>query len=568
MQATWEEVVARLTGPGAPFEIVTEEVRGLPMRNFKHREPTLREKIANSALRGDATFLVQGERRISYAEHARLVWGAARALREEHGLRRGDRLAVLAYNSPDWLISLFGAVCAGGIGVGLNGWWTREEIAYGLEDSGSRYLVVDERLWPRVESLLGDLPGLERVFFVGEHAPRGTVPIGELLVPRDERPDDPLDPDDPFVLLYTSGTTGRPKACITTHRGTVTQVLGILFSGVAGALLGGANPVPSDGAQPASLVTSPLFHVGGLHSGVCTSMTAGAKLVFPVGRFDPDECMRLIERERISIWGAIPTMLHRVVHSPNLGRYDLSSLRAVSFGGAPTPPETIERARNVLPVEPSFSNAYGLTETHGVATLNGGKDLLGRQTSIGRPIPVLDLKLVDEDGREVPPGRLGELVIYGPTVTPGYWNRPEATAETVREGWLHTGDLGTRDAEGFFFVVDRAKDMILRGGENVYCMEIENCLAEHPAIDEAAIVGVPDREYGERVKAIVRLRPGAVLDAAGVQRHVAAHLAAFKVPEQVEFTERALPRNPAGKLLKNLLRGTGAASFDPTQLEG
>ena len=568
MQATWEEVVARLTGPGAPFEIVTEEVRGLPMRNFKHREPTLREKIANSALRGDATFLVQGERRISYAEHARLVWGAARALREEHGLRRGDRLAVLAYNSPDWLISLFGAVCAGGIGVGLNGWWTREEIAYGLEDSGSRYLVVDERLWPRVESLLGDLPGLERVFFVGEHAPRGTVPIGELLVPRDERPDDPLDPDDPFVLLYTSGTTGRPKACITTHRGTVTQVLGILFSGVAGALLGGTNPVPSDGAQPASLVTSPLFHVGGLHSGVCTSMTAGAKLVFPVGRFDPDECMRLIERERISIWGAIPTMLHRVVHSPNLGRYDLSSLRAVSFGGAPTPPETIERARNVLPVEPSFSNAYGLTETHGVATLNGGKDLLGRQTSIGRPIPVLDLKLVDEDGREVPPGRLGELVIYGPTVTPGYWNRPEATAETVREGWLHTGDLGTRDAEGFFFVVDRAKDMILRGGENVYCMEIENCLAEHPAIDEAAIVGVPDREYGERVKAIVRLRPGAVLDAAGVQRHVAAHLAAFKVPEQVEFTERALPRNPAGKLLKNLLRGTGAASFDPTQLEG
>ena len=568
MQATWEEVVARLTGPGAPFEIVTEEVRGLPMRNFKHREPTLREKIANSALRGDATFLVQGERRISYAEHARLVWGAARALREEHGLRRGDRLAVLAYNSPDWLISLFGAVCAGGIGVGLNGWWTREEIAYGLEDSGSRYLVVDERLWPRVESLLGDLPGLERVFFVGEHAPRGTVPIGELLAPRDERPDDPLDPDDPFVLLYTSGTTGRPKACITTHRGTVTQVLGILFSGVAGALLGGTNPVPSDGAQPASLVTSPLFHVGGLHSGVCTSMTAGAKLVFPVGRFDPDECMRLIERERISIWGAIPTMLHRVVHSPNLGRYDLSSLRAVSFGGAPTPPETIERARNVLPVEPSFSNAYGLTETHGVATLNGGKDLLGRQTSIGRPIPVLDLKLVDEDGREVPPGRLGELVIYGPTVTPGYWNRPEATAETVREGWLHTGDLGTRDAEGFFFVVDRAKDMILRGGENVYCMEIENCLAEHPAIDEAAIVGVPDREYGERVKAIVRLRPGAVLDAAGVQRHVAAHLAAFKVPEQVEFTERALPRNPAGKLLKNLLRGTGAASFDPTQLEG
>ncbi len=567
MQMTWDEVVARLTGPGAPFEMVLEEVRGLPMRNFKHREPTLREKIANSALHGDAVFLVQGERRISYAEHARRVWGAARALREEHGLRRGDRLAVLAYNSPDWLISLFGAVCAGGIGVGLNGWWTRQEIAYGLADSGSRYLVVDERLWPRVETLVGELPGLERVFFVGEHAPRGTVPIGEILIPHDERPTDPIDPDDPFVLLYTSGTTGRAKACITTHRGTVTQVMGILFSGVAGALVGGANPVPADGGQAASLVTSPLFHVGGLHSGVCTAMTVGAKLVFPRGRFDPDECMGLIERERISMWGAIPTMLHRVVHSPNLARYDLSSLRAVSFGGAPTPPETIERARAVLPVEPTFSNAYGLTETHGVATLNGGKDLLGRKTSIGRPIPVLDLKVVDEQGREVPPGQLGELVFYGPTVTPGYWNQPEATAETVRSGWLHTGDLGYRDPEGFFFVVDRAKDMILRGGENVYCVEIENCLAEHPAIDEAAIVGVPDREYGERVKAIVRLRPAARLDAAGVQRHVAAHLAAFKVPELVEFTEEPLPRNPAGKLLKNLLRGKADLPFDPTELE-
>jgi long-chain acyl-CoA synthetase len=241
-------------------------------------------------------------------------------------------------------------------------------------------------------------------------------------------------------------------------------------------------------------------------------------------------------------------------------QYDLSSLRAISFGGAPTPPETIERAREVLPVEPSFGNAYGLTETHGVATLNAGKDLLDRKTSIGRPLPVLDMKIVDPDGRELADGQLGELVIYGPTVTPGYWNRPDASAEAVRDGWLHTGDLGTRDPEGFYFVVDRAKDMILRGGENVYCVEIENCLADHPGIDEAAIVGVPDAELGERVKAIVRRTPGSALDADAVRRHVAAHLASFKVPELVEFTDQALPRNPAGKILKNLLRG-GKAPF-------
>ncbi len=557
---TYEQVVAQLTAPGAPFEVQVETVRGLPMKNFKNREKSLREKIANAGLRGDAVCMVQGQRRISYGELAKRTWGAAHALRDGFGLEPGDRLAILAYNSPDWLMALFGASSVGGIGVGLNGWWAAEEIEYGLSDSGSRFLVVDERLWPRVEGLVGKLDSLERVFFIGSHPPPGTVPIAELLAPHDAMPGDPIDEDDPFVILYTSGTTGRSKGCITTQRGTLTQVLGIVFAGVAGALLGGGSPIPTGGGQPTALLTSPLFHVGGLHSNVCTNLTVGSKLVFLEGRFDAEEVMRLVERERVTTWGAIPTMLHRVVHHEKVRHYDLSSLRAISFGGAPTPPETIDKAREVLPVEPSFGNAYGLTETHGVATLNGGKDLLGRKTSIGRPIPVLEMKVVDEGGREVPEGQLGELLIYGPTVTPGYWNRPDATAETLREGWLHTGDLGFRDAEGFYFVVDRAKDMILRGGENVYCVEIENCLAEHPEVDEAAIVGVPDAELGERVKAIVKRVPGAALDADAVRRHVAAHLASFKVPELVEFTDAALPRNPAGKILKNLLRG-GKAPF-------
>lgn len=567
MPLSYDEVVARLTGPGAPFEIGVEAVRGLPMKNFKNRERSLREKIAASALRGERTLMVQGERRISYAEHAKLVWGAGHAWKEEFGFRAGDRVAILAYNSPDWLIALFGTASIGGVAVGLNGWWTTDEIAYGLRDSGSRFLVVDERLYPRVEKLAGNVPGLERVFYIGDRPPRGTVPIAELLHPHDAPPTDPIAEDDPFVLLYTSGTTGRPKGCITTHRGTITQVLGVIFSGVAGAMLGGASPIPASGAQPTSLLTSPLFHVGGIHSGVCTSITAGAKLVFTQGRFDPEQAMRLIEREQVTAWGAIPTMLHRVVHHPRVADYDLSSLRSISFGGAPTPPETIEKAREVLPVEPSFANAYGLTETHGVVTLNGGKDLLGRKTSIGRPIPVVDMKVVDDAGNEVDEGRLGELLVYGPTVTPGYWNRPEDSAKAVRDGWLHTGDVGYRDPEGFYFVVDRAKDMIIRGGENVYCVEIENCLADHPQIDEAAVVGVPDAELGEKVKAIVRRVAGSALGEHAVRAHVAAHLARFKVPELVEFTDLPLPRNAAGKLLKNLLRGAGAVSIDPDLLD-
>ncbi|HXK22622.1 MAG TPA: AMP-binding protein [Myxococcota bacterium] len=563
---SYEEIAARLTAPGAPFELARETIRGRECRVFAKRERSLREKIENAGARGDAECMIQGERCIAYADFARQVWGAARALRDEHGMARGDRVAVLSTNCPDWIIALFGAVSAGGIGVGLNGWWATEEIAYGLEDSGSRFLVVDERLYPRVEPLLGRLRQLERVFFIGAHPPRGTLPIGELLDPCDAPPTQPIDEDDPFVLLYTSGTTGRSKACITTHRGTIAQVQGILFANVVGAMMAGKSLLGGSSGPPVALLTSPLFHVGGLHSGVCTQLTVGAKIVFGVGRFDAEQALSLIERERVTAWGAIPTMLHRLVHHPKVRDYDLSSLRGISFGGAPTPPETLEKAREVLAIEPTFANAYGLTETHGVATVNGGKDLLGRKTSIGRPLPIVDLRIVDEEGKDVPDGQLGELLIAGPTVTPGYWNRPDATADAVRDGWLHTGDLATRDAEGFYYVVDRKKDMILRGGENVYCTEIEHCLADHPEIDEAAVVGVPDPELGERVKAIVRRAPGSRIGEAEVRRHVAAHLASFKVPEIVEFVSDPLPRNAAGKLLKNLLRGTGTVPFDAASL--
>jgi long-chain acyl-CoA synthetase len=558
MALSYDEAVRNLTAPGAPFELVTEMVRGLPMRIFKNREKSMREKVANAGLRGDTEFLVQGSRRISYGEFARLVWGTAAALRDDHGLRRGDRLAILSYNSPDWLIALFAATSVGGIALGLNGWWSTEEIEYGLRDSGSRFLVVDERLFPRVAPLLGRVPGLERVFYIGGQPPVGVTPIAEILRSSQQVPSEPIAEDDPFVIFYTSGTTGRSKGCITTHRGTISQVLGIVFANVVGMLTGGGTPLPSGGGQPTALLTSPLFHVGGLHSSFSSSLTAGAKIVFNSGKFDEEEVMQLIEKERVTLWGAIPTMLHRVVHSERVKNYDLSSLRAISFGGAPTAPETIEKAREVLAIEPSFSNVYGLTETHGVATVNGGKDLLGKKTSAGRPLLFLDMKVIDESGKELADGQQGELLIYGPTITPGYWNRPDATAEAVRDGWLHTGDLGYRDKEGFYYVVDRAKDMILRGGENVYCIEIENCLADHPAIDEAAVVGVPDAVLGEKVKAIVRRVPGEKIDAAGVQAHVAAHLARFKVPEIVEFTDQPLPRNAAGKLLKNQLRAARA----------
>lgn len=554
MAISYEEVLAKLTGPGAPFEIEEQELAGQTMRCFKNRERSMREKIANAAAHGENPALVQGDRRISYAEFARLVWGFGNTLKADHDFQAGDRLAILAYNCPEWPIAAFGATSIGGVGVALNGWWQTEELEYALQDSGARYLVVDERLYPRVVSLLAGLPQLETVFYIGKNAPEGTVAVDELLVPTDEVPTDPIAETDPFMILYTSGTTGRSKGCITTHTGTIQQVSEILFATVAAAQLKDAPVQPRSEVPPSALVSSPLFHVGGFHSGMCTQLTVGSKIVFLDGKFSPEKVMQVIQDEQIVAWPAIPTMLHRVVHHERVGDYDLSTLRTVSFGGAPTAPETIDKAREVLPIKPSMTNAYGLTETHGVATVNAGGDLLGRKTSAGRVAPILDCRILDEAGKALPAGELGEITFRGPTITPGYWNRPEATAEAVRDGWLHTGDLGYLDDEGFLFIVDRAKDMILRGGENVYCAEIENILADHPAIDEAAVIGRKDAELGERVMAILRSTEGMSPEVDEIQAHVARHLAGFKVPEFLVFVTDPLPRNPSGKLLKNELR--------------
>ncbi|MDH4017432.1 MAG: long-chain fatty acid--CoA ligase, partial [Actinomycetota bacterium] len=282
---SYEQAVAMLTGPDAPFEIETVEIEGRPIRMWKNRERSMREKVANAALRGDAEFLVQGDRRVSYGEFAERVWGTAHVLAKDFGFAKGDRLAVLSYNCPEWLIALFGAVSGGGVGVGLNGWWTSEEIEYGLRDSGSKVLIVDERLYPRAEPVIEKVESLETVIYIGEHAPKGTVPIEDVIVPHDTPPDVPIDEGDPFVILYTSGTTGRPKGCITTHRGTIAQVTGIIFAQVVGAVTGSmqsrAQEGEDTGEKPAlvNLMSSPLFHVGGLHSGFCAGLTAGAKLV-------------------------------------------------------------------------------------------------------------------------------------------------------------------------------------------------------------------------------------------------------------------------------------------------
>ena len=570
---TYTEAVATLTAPGGPFEVTTEEVDGVEMKVYASRLGSLRDVLAMAEGHGDATYIVHGDERISFADFKARADGIAAGL-AARGVGHGDRVAVLAANSPEWALTFWATVSLGAVLVGLNGWWKTDEVLYGLEDSGSRVLVADAKRLARITDVLADgaLPDLEAVF-VTDAAPDEVGggdrvhPFAELDAGPADAPTTPIAEGDPAVIFYTSGTTGRPKGAISTHRGMVANLQNTVMNTMAGAMADDAPPplgAEDAGGQTVGLLTSPLFHVAGCHSNLVVSLLGGVRIVMPVGRFDPVEVLRLIEEERVKIWATVPTMVWRVCEHPDRHDFDTSSVRTMAFGGSPSAGELQRKVRETFPNVRSASNAYGLTESSSVATVLTGRDALERPESVGRPMPVVDVRIDDGAGGAAPPGTTGEVCLRGPIIMPGYWGKPEATAEAIRDGWLHTGDVGHLDEDGFLYITDRAKDMIIRGGENVYCVEIEERLVQHPDVADAAVIGVPHPSLGEEVKAVVQVAPGATLTEDDVQQWVAEALAGFKVPTYVELRDERLPRNASGKLLKNLLRGSGDVSLAET----
>jgi acyl-CoA synthetase (AMP-forming)/AMP-acid ligase II len=552
---TRAEIEAQLTGPGGPFEIVEESVLGELMPVFKDREPNLRAILEKSVGFGDAEYIVCDDgRRIGFVEHARVVASVAKGLRERLGVEKGDRVAILAANCPEWLVSFWAALTLGAVPVGLNGWWAGDEIRFGVEDCEPRVLIGDRKRLERVDRAELGVPVVEiesEFEKLWHHDPGAALP------------DVPIHEDDAATILYTSGTTGRPKGAVNTHRNIIALCRVQIFHGVRTMLSNaGREGGQSIAVKNCALVNTPLFHVSGLYAGAVTLLATGVKTVWTTGRFDPLKTLQIIEREQVSNWGPMGTMIYRVLNHPEIGNYDLSSLRNVGSGGAPISRELQERMREAFPnIRGQMGMGYGLTESTALTTLNSGEDLERYPDSVGRPLPTIAIEIRDEKGRPVPEGVTGEIYTRSPLVMQGYWRNPEATAETILPGrWLRTGDVG-RVEDGRLSIDSRKRDLILRGAENVYPVEIEQRLEAHPDVREAAVVGAEHPELGQEVMAIVVPEPGANLDPVALARWVGEILAYFKVPTRWQWRSEPLPRNATGKVLKNVVIGDAENRF-------
>ncbi len=556
---------AQLTAPGQRFEMEEMSIGGVTTRVWKNAPPTLRDVFLNGRGFAQREFLINEDERVTYEAFALATLTLAHQLRAD-GVRKGDRVAVVMRNLPEWPVTFWAGILVGAIVTPLNAWWTGAELEYGLADSGTKVAFVDDERLERLANHLGALPDLKRVYVCRQVAdddrahrledvigrPNDWLALADLPLPDVE-----IGPEDDATILYTSGTTGKPKGALGTHRNMTAN---IMASGIAAArnFLRAGQPLPESDPhklpQRATLLVVPMFHATGLSANLGPSMNAGGKIVM-MRRWEPEAAMKLIQAERVNATGGVPTIAWQLIEHPARANYDLSSLVTVSYGGAPSAPELVRKIVEVFPASQP-GNGWGMTETTATFTSHLGKDYEARPDSAGPAAPVGEMEIRDPaDGQTVlAPGAVGELWVKGPQVVKLYWNKPEATAETFVAGWLRTGDLARIDEEGFLFIVDRAKDMLIRGGENIYCVEVENVLYDHPEVMDAALVGIAHKTLGEEPGAVVHLKPGGAATQADLQAWVRARLAAFKVPVKVVFWPETLPRNANGKILKTELK--------------
>ena len=543
--------IEAVTSPEGPFPVVEETIDGVPTRLIGGLPAALPAYYALAAGFGSRDCIVAGTRRLSYDEVMGRAASLGIALRSEYGIKKADRVAIAMRNSPEWCISFIAITSIGAVAVPLNSWWQGEELVHGLRDSAARLAILDA---PRLERIAGRLGSLD-VALIGMATEGRSVPdhvarLEPLLESSgaDKLPVIEVGPDDPAVILYTSGSSGVPRGVLSTQRNVLTALGAWMVIGTAVAMVQGiAGQEPAQ--QPAVLLTLPLFHVTGLNSLFLLSLGIGRKIVM-MYKWDVDHALALIETERITHFNGVPTMSMELMNHPRLAEYDASSLVDIASGGTARPAEQVatlaQRFPGALP-----SAGYGLTESNAVGCLIGQEDYIERPRSVGQPTPpIVDIRIVDERGRSLAGGQHGEICIRSAVVASGYLNQPAATAAAFRDGWLHTGDVGYLDDEGFLYIVDRIKDIIIRGGENISCIEVEEALYRHPDVLEAVVFSLPDERLGEIVGAAVTISPHSDVTEAELRSFVGDRLAAFKVPRHAWLTTENLPRIASGKFHK------------------
>lgn len=552
-----------LTGPGGPFEIVRADILGQKLLSYKNAPPSIREVWLSTTQFADRPYLIYGDERLTYADSHKLV-NAAAAWLAAQGVKPGDRIAVAMRNFPEWMLIYWAAVSIGVAVVGMNAWWTAEEMAYGLSDSAPKVLFLDAERLARVKERPEMVAGMKLVGVRIPDAPANIIPWTDVVAHGGDMPDVSVDPDSDACIFYTSGTTGFPKGAQLTHRGCVANLLNMQFAAASSTLAmqraTGLEP-PAVPPVPVTLITTPLFHVTANNCGAYAATAVGGALVL-MYRWDAGEALRLIARERITGMSGVPVMARELINHPDFEKTDTSSLLALAGGGAQVPPDL------VLKIESKVATArpgtgYGMTETCGIITSISGDFFVDKPDSAGPWMPNFEAKCVDDEGKTVGPGEIGELWVRGSSVIKGYINRPEATAASITEGWLHTGDVARIDENGFIYIVDRKKDMVLRGGENVYCAEVEATIYRHTAVAECCVFGVPDDRLGEEVGVAVVLKPGETLTDTALREHCAVIMAKHKVPRYIWFLNEPLPRNASGKFLKRELRDSLAPKVQP-----
>lgn len=552
---TRAEAIAYLTSTGMPFEMATFPVHGNPVRVFKNAPTSLRQVWLSAAERGDTPYFHYDDVTLTYGQAHHQVTAVAAWL-VERGVKKGDRVAVGMRNYPEWALAHWAIQCIGAVTVSLNAWWIAEELKYAFTDSGATAAIVDGERLDRLSDDMLKERGVHSVLVVRGDTRPGTFSWSEITSNASAvLPEVDIATDDDATILYTSGTTGFPKGAAGSNRNYITNIWNGLFAVALASKMAGVAPVVSDAPKPQAIAftTFPYFHIAGLCG--MTSHTNNGGAIVSQFKWDAADALRLIEKYKVASFGGVPTVVRSLLEHPERDKFDLSSLTAISQGGAPVAPDSVARIENDFAGKVSAANGYGLTETTAAIIGNSGAAYFAKKDSVGLPYVGTEIKIADEDGNEVPQGSIGEIWVYGPNNVRGYWNKPEETAKAFTAGWFHTGDAGFIDSDGFIFVVDRIKDMVLRGGENVYCVEVETALFEVDAVKDCAVIGLPHEKLGEEVTAVIVAADGhGPSSTEEVLRHLGSRLSAFKVPSKIFWHHEDLPRNAAGKVLKKDLR--------------